>query len=108
MEIFPPRPVKCQYWGRREVCLVTGSRPQPRHPSNYCHSSVSLVTATLRSVFKPFIFGVEVKSITGVTKSPEGSLSAGERKHQLWQAVEASEVKNLFVIKLMMRSSVER
>ena len=49
-----------------------------------------------------------MKSITGVTKSPEESLSAGERKHQLWQAVEASEVKFLFVIKLMMRSSVER
>ena len=46
-----------------------------------------------RSVFKPFIFGDRVSRLTGITKSPEGpELSPHQRKHQLWLAVESSQV----------------
>ena len=34
-----------------------------------------------------------MKSLTGVTKSPEDSLTPEERKHQLWRAVERSETE---------------
>ena len=40
-----------------------------------------------RSVFKPFIFCSNNK-ITGLTESPKGHLGPGERKHDLWRAVE--------------------
>jgi len=47
-----------------------------------------------KSVFKPFIFGDQIKSLSGVTKSPEGPLLTPQgRKHQLWLAVESCETE---------------
>ena len=84
-ETSPQPGARSPSWAQTRRAPATGSPPRQARPGSRALPSVCRSLQYLSSIFKPFVFGSNIQSITPITKSPVGKdLLPQERKHQMW------------------------